>query len=291
MTNWIDCTNPIDIAIIDEDLISVLTKESLTLYSTQFSNALKSHKMSKAENIFADSKCVYITGKSPEIHTIDIETSTMRSKAVQCCDAYTQGELASKILKTLLEILWQYSRKEWLLGLIKGNGPQTIFALHGQHHNSKLTLTDVNHLSEYQLKSFHRYGVKDSKQALFDVLDGKVLATACNSGIPMQSFEFLVSNFKEHSRKLLENIRSAKARWQKNKDQKEEEKVKSRWEENAKKNVGVNAFDTKFTEHDFTMDGVIGAGQFGLVFKAKSKRTGEAVAIKVIVNRRDIKAL
>ncbi|KAF1746160.1 hypothetical protein GCK72_022613 [Caenorhabditis remanei] len=65
--------------------------------------------------------------------------------------------------------MWNYSDKEWFLGLIKKNNSETIFAFHGQHHNSKLTITDVNHLSEYESKSFHRYDVKDSKQTLFDV--------------------------------------------------------------------------------------------------------------------------
>ena len=60
--------------------------------------------------------------------------------------------------------------------------------------------------------------------------------------------------------------------------------MKNRWEGKAKKNVDVNAFDTKFTKNDFTMGDVLGTGQFGSVFEAKSKRTGKAVAIKVKKN-------
>ena len=67
-------------------------------------------------------------------------------------------------------------------------------------------------------------------------------------------------------------------------EHKEMEKVRLRWETEAKKNEGLNVFDTHLSEESFEIGGTLGAGSFGVVFKATSKKTGKDFALKVKKN-------
>ncbi|EFO97963.1 hypothetical protein CRE_17612 [Caenorhabditis remanei] len=73
------------------------------------------------------------------------------------------------------------------------------------------------HKSNY----FHKYGIKSPNQTMFDILPGNVFATGCATGIMMQSAQFDVSNFKNHSEKLREACRKAKSRVTDDKEMKE----------------------------------------------------------------------
>ena len=52
-------------------------------------------------------------------------------------------------------------------------------------------------------------------------------------------------------------------------EQKEQEKIRLRWERNVKQNEGINVFDAHLSEKSDTL----GAGTFGTVFKAVSKKS------------------
>ncbi|EFP04639.1 hypothetical protein CRE_31215 [Caenorhabditis remanei] len=66
---------------------------------------------------------------------------------------------------------------------------------------------------------------------------------------------------------------------------KEQEKIRIRWESNAKKTDGINVFDSHLSEENFIIGDILGSGTFGSVFEATSKKSGKAFALKVITNR------
>ncbi|KAF1746419.1 hypothetical protein GCK72_022874 [Caenorhabditis remanei] len=68
-------------------------------------------------------------------------------------------------------------------------------------------------------------------------------------------------------------------------EHKEQEKIRIRWESNAKKTDGINVFDSHLSEENFIIGDILGSGTFGSVFEATSKKSGKAFALKVITNR------
>ncbi|EFO93443.1 hypothetical protein CRE_23130 [Caenorhabditis remanei] len=181
---------------------------------------------------------------------------------------------------------WEYSDREWFVGLLPGDNPDDTFAVHGFFKNAQAIITSTKNLPAHKTKYFHKYGTKDeSGHFCMNELNKKTFVTACKTGIVVQSAEFSVPDYAKHTARLKDAVRKQKKRMFEDVEHKEMEKVRIRWETEAKKNEGLNVFDTHLSEESFEIGGTLGAGSFGVVFKATSKKTGKDFALKVMPNR------
>ncbi|KAF1746192.1 hypothetical protein GCK72_022645 [Caenorhabditis remanei] len=79
MTCRIDCSDPIDVALIDKESVAVLFKNSVSIYSTTTSSLLESHRVDEGVNtVYAEKNNVYIVGEEPVVYKIDTNQSTLR---------------------------------------------------------------------------------------------------------------------------------------------------------------------------------------------------------------------
>ncbi|KAF1749774.1 hypothetical protein GCK72_026243 [Caenorhabditis remanei] len=395
MTCRIDILDPVDIALVDDELVAVLSKDSVSFYSTTASCLLESHRVDEGVNtVYAEKNNVYLVGKEPIVYTIDTNKSTLRqtnslpgitnwkcndfhklekvlllhpkksgvlTKSILLYDVKTDSVVrelktdvvssSSKFRKESYEVMttgmndwsmydlrgsskkavysfslkgstvkqgyktnlsycetvdkdvhrlftwsgetqpserWSFDEKKWFLGLIDGNRASDAFVMHGTFKNSQLVLTDVKNVADHKPTSFFKYGVKSPNQTMFDILPGKVFATGCSTGVMLQSAEFDVANYKNHSEKLREACRKAKSRVTEDKEMKELKKINDRYEAAGKRDEDINVYDNDVTEEKFIIGKLLGTGSFGSVFKCTSKKSDKEFALKYVMNQTSI---
>ncbi|EFP01151.1 hypothetical protein CRE_22702 [Caenorhabditis remanei] len=109
---------------------------------------------------------------------------------------------SSKFREESYEVMTTGMNGDWSMYDLGGSSKKAVysFSLRG----SILVLTDVKSMANHKSNYFHKYGVQSLNQTMFDILPGNVLPTGCATGIMMQSAQFDVDNFKNHSEKLRE---------------------------------------------------------------------------------------
>ncbi|KAF1767552.1 hypothetical protein GCK72_007511 [Caenorhabditis remanei] len=75
---------------------------------------------------------------------------------------------------------WEYTDKEWFLGLLHGDNSENTFAIHGSYINAQTIITSTTNLPDHKNNFFHKYGTKDETgHFCFDELDNRIFATGC----------------------------------------------------------------------------------------------------------------
>ncbi|EFO88591.1 hypothetical protein CRE_13669 [Caenorhabditis remanei] len=181
---------------------------------------------------------------------------------------------------------WEYTNKEWFLGLLHGGNSDDTFAIHGSFKNAQTIITSTTNLPTHKTSFFHKYGTRDETgHFCFDELENRIFATGCKSGIVIQSAEFKVADYARHTARRKQALRMQKKRNAEDIVHKEQEKIRQRWERSVKLNEGINVFDSNVNEGSFEFGDTLGAGSFGTVYKAVSKKSSKEFAIKVMANR------
>ncbi|EFP06541.1 hypothetical protein CRE_08422 [Caenorhabditis remanei] len=111
---------------------------------------------------------------------------------------------SSKFREESYEVMTTGMNGDWSMYDLRESSKKAVysFSLRGPI----LVLTDVKSMANHKSNYFHKYGVQSLNQTMFDILPGNVLPTGCATGIMMQSAQFDVDNFKNHSEKLREAI-------------------------------------------------------------------------------------
>ncbi|KAF1746469.1 hypothetical protein GCK72_022925 [Caenorhabditis remanei] len=317
MTNRIECT-PLDIALVDDKVVAAVTTDSLTLFSTEFSTMLENHKAESVDHVYTDGKNVHMIGKEPMLFTIDVESSradtqkildgiaritgsdfsrkenkllicSNDSKSSECFAAIYDANnrcVVSKFKTTGEVTAANYRSNHYEIVIAGKDGVWRLYDVRGSWQNYEAVITNITDLPNHKTRFFHKYGTnEESGHHCVDVLDNKIFATGCKSGIVVQSAEFNVPDFAQHTGRIKQAIRMQKKRLADDAEYKEQEQFRVRWETNAKKTDGINVFDSHLSEENFIIGDILGSGTFGSVFKATSKNSGKPFALKVMTNR------
>ena len=94
-------------------------------------------------------------------------------------------------------------------------------------------------------------------------------------------FFFRVADYARHTALRKQALRKQKKRNAEDIVHKEQEKIRQRWERSVKLNEGINVLDSNVDEGSFEFGDALGAGSFGTVYKAVSKKSSKEFAIKV----------
>ncbi|EFP04643.1 hypothetical protein CRE_31305 [Caenorhabditis remanei] len=236
---------PLDIALVDDKVVAAGTTDSHNGYSLCFQR--NSTENHKAESV----DHVYTDGKN--VHMI-VKRPMLFTIDVESSQADTQ-----KILDGIARITGSdFSRKE--------------------NKNAQAVITNIKDLPDHKSKfSTSMDRRRSSVISAWTYWTTKSLLLDASLGY--------VPNFAQQTGPIKNAIRMQKKRLAEEAEHKEQENIKVRWETNAKKTNGTNVFDSHLSEENFVIGDILGAGTYGTVFEATSKKSGKAFALKVMTNK------